>query len=365
VSQVLGGLVAGKRARHEALDRIELANERADLGAGDGPLLDDLVEFAFRVGPAVRKDETRTVAGQRRIDGKAVDDGRAAVAGQHLAAFLGRLPGEDAIRRDGRTADTPDRASRRLRRAQNRPPRFIDVDDGRLERAPQQRPVGRLQMARQRVQLIPERLRIEVQPLAGHHPHLPFERQMGGVLGDRHADREFRRVAAAGDQRQRRRRRHDRAIAGAAILLPDVVLDLIGELHGRDALSGFGLAGHLLQFAPARRTLALVGRELMADLDRRQRGLWSRTVAGLREALPAGGRRLRPREDLRAGLLQFLDERERELLGVWHTAQARELRGQLADFVDEAMVFAIEEEADLSQRVKIAFLIERQHRGRI
>ena len=56
-------------------------------------------------------------------------------------------------------------------------------------------------------------------------------------------------------------------------------------------------------------------------------------------------------KDLRARLLQLVLHREGQLLEVRHAAQARELRGQLQILGDEALVFAIEEETDLAQRV--------------
>lgn len=56
---------------------------------------------------------------------------------------------------------------------------FIDMDDGRGQRPPPQRLVTRLQVPRQGLDLIPERVRLHDQPLARHHPHLALQRGDG------------------------------------------------------------------------------------------------------------------------------------------------------------------------------------------
>ena len=90
------------------------------------------------------------------------------------------------------------------------------------------------------------------------------------------------------------------------------------------ALRRFVLAGHLRDLPAARRALPLIGRQLVAHLDGRERRLFARAVARLWS--PWRGRRLgrRARKDLGAGLLQLALHRERELLDVWNAAQARE-----------------------------------------
>jgi hypothetical protein len=47
------GAIPGKRARHQALDRVELPDERANLGAGRRPLWGDVIDVA---------EDTRSVA---------------------------------------------------------------------------------------------------------------------------------------------------------------------------------------------------------------------------------------------------------------------------------------------------------------
>jgi hypothetical protein len=91
-------------------------------------------------------------------------------------------------------------------------------------------------MPRDRIELIPQRLRIDDEPLTGHHAHLAFERQMIRVLRHGHADAKFRRIAAPGNHLRGSGRCDDRPVARAAILLPDVMLDLIREPDDRDAV---------------------------------------------------------------------------------------------------------------------------------
>jgi hypothetical protein len=49
------------------------------------------------------------------------------------------------------------------------------------------------------------------------------------------------------------------------------------------------------------------------------------------------------------------------LLGIGEAAHPRELRRQLQRLGDEALIFALEEETDLSQGVNIAFLRQIDH----
>ena len=78
--------------------------------------------------------------------------------------------------------------------------------------------------------LIPQHLRIDRQPFARHHPDLPFERQVIGVLRHRHADPKLRRIPTAWHCLGRPGRGHHRAVAPAAILLADMTLDLMRDL---------------------------------------------------------------------------------------------------------------------------------------
>jgi len=59
------------------------------------------------------------------------------------------------------------------------------MDHGGRQGLVAQRLVRRLKVSRQGLDLIPERLRLDDQPLARHHPHLALQRQMVGVFRDR------------------------------------------------------------------------------------------------------------------------------------------------------------------------------------
>jgi hypothetical protein len=313
----------------------------------------------------VGKYETRAVACEYLVHREAIDDHDATIAADHLAPFVGGFPRQDPIEGDRRRVNAPHRARRRARRVEPRPAGFIDVDHGRGERAAPQRRVRRLEVTRERLKLIPERLRIDAQALAGHHPHLTFERQMVGILRDRHAHGKLRCVATARNQLYRTGRRHHCAVAGAAVLLTDVPFDLIRHLHAGDPLGGLGLAGHLAQLAAARGTRALLGGEFVSTLDRRQRGLLAWPVPWLR----ATARRRRPDrwalEDLRARGPEIALHREGELLDVPLAAQPRELGTEPHVRGDEALVLAIEQATNLAQRVEIAFVAQLHHSTRI
>ena len=108
------------------------------------------------------------------------------------------------------------------------------------------------------VDLIPQRLRLDDEPLPRHHADLAFERQVIGVLGDGHTDAEGRGVAAAGRDLRRPGRGDDGAIARAAVLLAPMLLHVIRQLDRRDPLGVFRLAGHLGERPAARGTPALI-----------------------------------------------------------------------------------------------------------
>jgi hypothetical protein len=72
-----------------------------------------------------------------------------------------------------------------------------------------------------------------------------------------------------------------------------------------------------------------------------------------------------PSKDLVARLLQFLQQRQLELLGVRNAAQSREFRRHPAELLNEALIFAIEEETDLPERFEIALVAQLHHSPRI
>jgi hypothetical protein len=86
-------------------------------------------------------------------------------------------------------------------------------------------------------------------------------------------------------------------------------------------------------------------------------------VPRLRSPRRSGRRRLIALKNLGAHLLQFALHRERQLLDVRDATQPRELRRQLKILGDEALVFAIEEETDLAERLDVVFVSELDHAG--
>jgi hypothetical protein len=239
---------------------------------------------------------------------------------------------------------------------------FIDVDDRRRECPAAERLIGRLEITRQGVDLIPERLRLDDEALARHHSHLPFEREVIGVLGDRDTHGKRRCIPAARDQRRRRRRGDHRTVAGAAILLSVVVLDLVRELDRGDPLGRLVLSRHRRERTATGGAVPLIRGQLVVPLDDRQ--VWLRPRAMPRGGGPHRGRRGRRRVrlvDLRLDAREILPQRELELFGVGQPAQPRELRGQLADLLGETLVLAIQEETDLTERLDITLLGQRHH----
>ena len=129
-----------------------------------------------------------------------------------------------------------------------------------------------------------ERLGFDAEPFAPHHPDLPLEGQMVGVLGDGHAHGKRRRCSVPGDHRGRRRCRDHRAVARAPVFLPRMPLHVIRRLHRRDALGGLALPHELGERAAAGGTPALMGGELMPYVDDGQGRLRAGPVPGPREA---------------------------------------------------------------------------------
>ena len=217
-------------------------------------------------------------------------------------------------------------------------------------------------MPREHVQLIPQRLRLDDEPLARHHPHLAFEGEMVRILRHRDTDGEFGRIPTARCQLRRTGRGHDGAVARAAVLLAQVVFDVIRELDRGHTLRRLVLTRHRRHLAATRGAGALIGGELVANLQTRQGRLRARAVPRTHAARRLHSRRLGlARKDLGARLLELLPKDEFELFRVGDAAQTRELRGQLQILGDEALILAIEQAADLAQRVDIALVREFHH----
>jgi hypothetical protein len=75
----------------------------------------------------------------------------------------------------------------------------------------------------------------------------------------------------------------------------------------------------------------------------------------------APGTRLIVAKHLRPSVLELLQDRQLQLLGIGHAAQTSDFRRQFQRLCDEALIFAIEEETDLAKRFKVVFLGELHH----
>jgi hypothetical protein len=75
------------------------------------------------------------------------------------------------------------------------------------------------------------------------------------------------------------------------------------------------------------------------------------------------GRRIRivVMKHLRTPLLEFLKDRQLELLGIGHAAEASDFRRQFQRLRDEALILAIEEQTNLAKRFKVVFLGQLHH----
>jgi hypothetical protein len=310
----------------------------------------------------MREHEPGAIACQDFVHGEGIDDHRAAVTAQHLAAFLGRLTRQNAVEGHGRGPHGPDRPRGGRGRPHDAPARFVHMDHRRLERAATERGIGGLEVPGDRVELVPQRLGLDHQPFARHHADLAFERQMIKVLRDRHADAEVGRIARPRHHLDRPGGRHDGPVAGTAVLLADVLLELIRQLDRGDALRGFRLSRHLHQLAATRGAPALLRRQLMTDLDNRERGLRARPMARSRRTRRRGRRAAGRRVPvLRPRLFQGAQLGQRQLFRIGDATEPRELRRQLQRLGQEPLILALEEETDLTQRVDVALLRQIDH----
>jgi hypothetical protein len=153
-----------------------------------------------------------------------------------------------------------------------------------------------------------------------------------------------------------------RPVTCTPIFLSGVVLDVIRRRHRGDALGRLALPDQLGERPTTGRTPALVLGQLVPSLDDRQGRLLAWPVArprGPGRAPRRGGGR--PVEDGRTRLLQRLLDGEGELGDLRQSAQPGEFRRQLEILGDEALILALEEEADLAQGVEVAFFAERHH----
>ena len=147
------------------------------------------------------------------------------------------------------------------------------------------------------------------------------------------------------------------------------MFDLVGQLDRGDPVRVFRLTGHFRQLAATGGTLPVVGRERVAHLHDRERRLRARAVTGVRRPLRTRRGHARRRsvvlKYLCPPLLQVLERGQLELLRIRQAAQPGEFRGQFQRLRDEALIFAIEEETDLTKRFQILFFRQFHHALRI
>jgi len=255
------------------------------------------------------------------------------------------------------------------------PPRLVGPDDRGGQHLPVQSLVRRLQYPGEGLDLVPERLRLDGQPLAPHHAGLALQRQMIAILADRDLDRELRGVALAPPIGAAREAQRPGRGVHAPVARASILLALVGDEHelpldDGDLFRVLRLPGHRPEHAAALRARLIRVVEHVHHLDAGQLGL------GL-GAVPAPGRRRRGRGRLRRtrALLrggpeerplslreQLLQERQLALgrRGVV-AAEAGELVGEGLDLRVECFVLALEEDRDLTEHVSIADRIEAQH----
>ncbi len=172
------------------------------------------------------------------------------------------------------------------------------------------------QAPRERIELIPERLGGDVEPMPAEDALLPRERNVIEVFVERDFDRERERVATAEDGTLGGRRRLDAAAAAARVLLLLDLDDAVAHLDDVDHLGFLELPCHRRKAAAAARTHAIGLVELEHPLLEWQARLLRRSgfcaVFRLLRRACRCARRGRARGFLLL-LRQRLDERERLL----------------------------------------------------
>ncbi len=226
-----------------------------------------------------------------------------------------------------------------------------------------------LQVPGQNIDLVPQRLRIDRQPLTIHDPHLTLQRQVIEVLAGRHLHRKLRRISPSGDQLARARGRHHGRVATAAVLLAPVAHDNEAPLDDRHLLGVFALIAHFLELTATLRALALLGWQLVQTLDQGQLWLRTRAMAALRGRLAGRLRGLmrtllrRVAEQsllaLRQKLLQLRElQLQRRRVGA---AEAADLALERLDALTEGLILSKEQEGNLSQDLDILLLLDLNH----
>jgi hypothetical protein len=78
-----------------------------------------------------------------------------------------------------------------------------------------------------------------------------------------------------------------------------------------------------------------------------------------------GRRRGGALQQLRTSLLQILKHRQLELLRIRHPLEAGHLRGEFQRLGNQSLIFAIEENTDLTERFKILLFTQLHHASNI
>lgn len=173
--------------------------------------------------------------------------------------------------------------------------RFVRADHGLAEYGRLQRVVDGREHFGQRVDLVPQRLRVDLQALAAKRPSEPLQRSMIAVLPDCDADRDVDRIATTHHQLQGPRRRLHAPAAAAPVLLSLVMQAHEAALVHVDFARFLKLTFPLRQLAPARGAHAVGGVQLVDLLHNGKLLLtWPMAwVLGLRRGLVLGvlGRR--------------------------------------------------------------------------
>ena len=357
------------------LGGVELPDEGEHLPARGRVVRLRLHELPADMRPAVRQGEPGPGPRQGVVGPVPVGEHNAPVAVEHLPGRLLRAALQDRVGDGIGAGHAPGPPSLARAALHEPPPRLVGPDDRSGQYMLVQSLVGRLQHRGEGLDLIPERLGRDVQPLAPHHPGLALQRQVIAVLADRDLDRELRSVApaahvGAGREAQRSWRGVHTPVARTPVLLALVGDEHEPPLDDGDLVRVFRLPSHRPEHAAALGARLIGGVEHVHHLDMGQLGLGLRAVAtpGRRGGSRLGIRparallRGRTEEGLLALREQLLQECQLTLGGGGLVAaEPGELVGEGGDLRVEFLVLALEEDRDLTKHVSIADRLEAEH----
>jgi hypothetical protein len=222
--------------------------------------------------------------------------------------------------------------------------------------------VSRCELARQRPELIPQRLRrhLETRPL--HRLHLAVERDTHRVAVERDLDREVEAVPTARDQLLGAGRALDVA-ADAVVLLTTVLLDDVLELDDIDLLTVVELIIPGLELSGAARAdpIGLVEHMdlgLEVELRLRRRAVAALLALGLGRLLLATWASLAAATGLAEALAAF--ELGAELLALRALGQPRD---RLLELAEEPANLGVLELGDLPEQLDIGGAVEVDRQG--